>query len=32
MHDLMFEETSAFSNHKVTAAFENLLQEISNQR
>ena len=31
-HDLMFEETSALSNHKVTAAFENLLQEISNQR
>lgn len=31
-HDLMFEETSALSNHKVTAAFENLLQDISNQR
>ena len=32
MHGLMFEETSALSNHKVTAAFENLLQDISNQR
>ncbi len=31
-NDLMFMEASALSNHQVTASFESLLEEISNQR